>query len=199
VVSLTFAIAFGILIAIAVIAWWPEIVEAFGGCLVVIIGLALLSLMVWAVSPLFEGLVSLVGALGLIGPRVLFVVLAVVWSWMFGRALLGMARYIRHPSGDLPFATSGCLLTIVGFMFVFPLGLAEGARDPLLTILGKPFAIRVLLLSPLLIGLAVFLVGVIVEVAVRLVELVRHTSGKGESEVDGGRAMRRQGGTADGR
>jgi hypothetical protein len=177
VVSLTFAIAFGILIAIAVIAWWPEIVEALGGCLVVIVGFALLALMIWAVAPLFEGLVALVGSLGIIGPRVLFVVLAVVWSWMFGRALLGMARYIRHPSGDLPFATSGCLLTIVGFMFVFPLGLAEGARDPLLTILGRPFAVRVLLLLPLLIGLAVFLVGVIVEVVVRLVELARHRSG----------------------
>jgi hypothetical protein len=173
VVGLAFAIALGILVAVAVLAWWPEIVEALGGCLVVILGIALLSLMIWAIAPLFEGVIDLIGALGIIGPRVLFVILAVVWSWMFGRALLTMARFIRHPSGDLPFATSGCLLTIVGFMFVFPLGLAEGAQDPILTLLGKPFTVRILLLSPLLIGLAVFLVGVIIEVVVRVVELGR--------------------------
>jgi hypothetical protein len=173
---LAFAIALGILVAVAVLAWWPEIVDALGGCLVVILGIALLSLMIWAISPLGEGLIDLLGALGIIGPRVLFVTLAVVWSWMFGRALLAMARFIRKPSGDLPFATSGCLLTIVGFMFVFPLGLAESAQDPILTIMGKPFTVRILLLSPLLIGLAVFLVGVIVEVVVRLVELAHRAS-----------------------
>ena len=79
-VGLAFAIALGILAAVAILAWWPEIVEALGGCLVVIVGVALLSLMVWAISPLFEGLVDLLGALGIVGPRVLFVILAVVWS-----------------------------------------------------------------------------------------------------------------------
>lgn len=176
-VGLAFAIALGILIAITVIAWLPEIIEALGGWLVVVVGIALLSLMIWAVSPLAQGLARLLGGgvsvAGHLGPRILFVIVAVIWCWILGRSLLTMARFIRNPSGDLPFATSGCVVTIVGFMFVIPLGLAEGARDPLLMILGRPFAVRLLLLSPLLIGLAILAVGVIVEFVVRSGDLAR--------------------------
>jgi hypothetical protein len=175
VLGLAFAITLGVLIVVAVLESLPHIVDVIGGLVgavsTLVLGLSFLALLYWVLEPVVAKLIAdldlervMPGALA---PRIALAVLVLVWCVITWKAIREAIVVLRSPFGTGETLWIG-VSPMVGFLCAIPLALAEQAGDPVLDGRGRPLAIRLAMLAPLLIGLAILVFATVVEFVGRI-------------------------------
>jgi hypothetical protein len=175
VLSLAFAIALVVLIVVAVLESLPHIVDTIGGLVgavsTLILGLSFLALVYWVLGPVVEKLIADLDLervmLGTLAPRVALAALVLLWCVATWKAVREVTVLLRSPFGVGETLWIG-VSPMVGFLCAIPLALAEQAGDPVLGGHGRPLAIRLAMLAPLLIGLAILVFATVIEFVGRI-------------------------------
>jgi hypothetical protein len=105
--------------------------------------------------------------LGTLAPRVALAVLLLMWCVVTWKAIREVAVVLRSRFGEGETLWVG-ISPMVGFLCAIPLALAEQAGDPVLDASDRPLAVRLALLAPLLVGLAILVFATAVEFVGRI-------------------------------
>ena len=173
--SLAFAIALVVLIVVAVLESLPHVVDTIGGLVgaisTLILGLSFLALLYWVLEPVVAKLIADLDLervmLGTLAPRIALAVLVLLWCVATWKAVREVTVMIRSPFGVGETLWIG-VSPMVGFLCAIPLALAEQVGDPVLDGRGHPLAIRLAMLAPLLVGLAILVFATVIEFVGRI-------------------------------